>query len=162
MNIGAILGISDFEDAQLELMHEHRRALNRAYTRERKDASRLIAAQELARGREDPALAHTPSSEALRVWMRDIRMAYRGKVLRRTVDSVDDKGEAILGIPPAFDAVMMVTLNSRETKTISKLARRLGKDTTEDRTYQVSIKSLRTSQWQRGETSGDQVVFTTG
>lgn len=147
-------------------MHDHRRALNRAYTRERKDATRLIAAQELARGREDPELAHTPSSEALRAWMKDIRMAYRGKVLRRTVDSVDDKKEAILGIPRAFDAVMMVTLNTRETKTISRLARRLGKDTAEDRTYQVSIKRVRChygrSQWRRGETSGDQVVPTSG
>ena len=135
VNVGQILGLSRFDD--LEATNKFRRAFNRARTHLRKEQEKyILAARELARGRNVDELVENELRDAVRNWMDDIRAAYRGVVIRRTPDSKDCDGNVIIGLAPAWEVVVYLQLNKEERHAILRLARRLGRNNAE-RTYQV-------------------------
>ena len=55
-------------------------------------------------------------------WMKIVRAKYEGAVIRRGIDSVDNKGEPISGLDPYLESVCMLKLYDHEYAALEQLA----------------------------------------
>lgn len=90
-----------------------------ALTEEKADASDIRRAKAESGG---DLLEGDPTTECQMVIAQRMQRQFEGRILRRTIDSTDWKGERIIQIPPYEEIMVIVKLTAREMEIITELA----------------------------------------
>ena len=101
-------------------MEDHRRDCERAKRREtqrRKEGQGEIElARSLIKGKTPRQGDIDDYKAAVVSWMQDLRGAYAGSIVRRTVNSVDKHGRPISGLDKYHEHPLILSLNEQECR----------------------------------------------
>jgi hypothetical protein len=126
--IGKAIGLPGFQDANDEELDEMNKAIARA---KREDRKGLRAMDEVTLNQQmGNYIGGTGDQEGLErgtqytsaFWMTKIRAKYEGAVIRRTVKSVDNTGQAISGLEPYEEHRCVIELYEHEYAALENLA----------------------------------------
>lgn len=124
-NIGRFLGIKYFED-NLEKLDKLRRALAAAARRERasrkEGGGEVKLARAVVKGKMTQDVDSGKYRESLLQWMAAIREGFQGAVVRRTINSVDWRGNPISGLDKYREHILALKLSPREQECQEQLA----------------------------------------
>lgn len=102
-----------------------------AFKEEKEDAAAQRKARKVLLEEEIYLEDDSPETRALRVLSVGVAVRmqkqFEGRIIRRTIDSKDWKGESLLRLPPYKQISGVLTLTPRESKIVQKLAE-LAKD----------------------------------
>jgi hypothetical protein len=127
-HIGKAIGLPQFDDTNDEELEEMNKELARAKREDRKEIKstdeaelqdRMGSYMDGTKEYEQPE-AHTQFVSAS--WIEKIREKYKGSVIRRTVNSLDNTGKAISGLDPYREHRCVVQMQDHEYKALEKLA----------------------------------------
>jgi hypothetical protein len=92
----------------------------------------------------DPTVTFQSSyQEELRKWINVMRERFSGVTIRRTLKSVDDKGDRISGLGPVHKHTLLVKLYRHELENLEALA----KEVTENGTHQAAKVACAEVNW---------------
>lgn len=108
-------------------MDECRLAVDRArrlkHSNRPKDNDQLQLARHIAEGAADPEDSfQTDVTLALHQWVSVLRALFAAHTIRRTIDSVDNLGQPISGLPAYFDISIILKLSDEEMDVQRRLA----------------------------------------
>ena len=89
--------------------------------------------------RQDVETAYT---RALNAWIELLRELYEGYVIRRTINSLDWKGEPISGLPPYHEHALLLRMTEDELHVLSQLAEEVVEEGGGVRQLQVSCPQV--------------------
>ncbi|KAI6138975.1 P-loop containing nucleoside triphosphate hydrolase protein [Pisolithus tinctorius] len=123
--MGRMMGISELRDK--EKFDEMSRELSRAQAKDRK-AERDSAEDRLRGllgGEEKTAERNTETRPVLQQWVPWLRDRFSKHVIRRTLDSLDYRGNKIFGLPPYQEHVMLLELREWERSRLATITEEL-------------------------------------
>jgi hypothetical protein len=123
--MGLLLGLPQFKDtAQLKTMN---RELSAAQRRDRKAQREAGVEGSILRavfvGNQNPEAAQEEYLPVMKTWMGRMREWFAPVVILRTVDSTDNMGNKILGLPPYHDHSLKIKLLDWEMENLRNIAR---------------------------------------
>jgi hypothetical protein len=123
--MGLLLGIAQFKDiTQLKTMN---RELTAAQRRDRKAQKEAGVEGSILRavfvGNHNPEAAHEEYLPVMKKWMGQMREWFSPAVILRTMDSTDNIGNKILGLPPYHDHSLKIKLLDWEMENLRNIAR---------------------------------------
>jgi hypothetical protein len=126
--IGKALGIPGFEDMMDSELDQMNKALSRAKREDKKEMRSTdgdvlheqMAGYLTGTGEQEGIEARTQQVSSY--WMKKIREKYQGSVIRRTVKSLDYRGEAISGLEPYQEHKCFIQMNDHEYESLEALA----------------------------------------
>ncbi|KAH9828575.1 P-loop containing nucleoside triphosphate hydrolase protein [Rhodofomes roseus] len=133
-SLGRLLGVDKFSDDHFAVLDEFRKSLGRAASQDRKnrkDADKVgkkgkgkkaaKAASQEPKGQGNAESVSQSVVETVRI-MTDFRARFFGKVCRRTIESMHQKGQDFEGLPPAHRIQLMLRLAKYEQEMMAELA----------------------------------------
>ena len=109
-----------------EEMEEHRRAMDRAIRRERQrrkeGEGEIKLARALVKGKKTSKDEREEYNAVVSDWVADIRSAFEGAVVRRTVNSLDWLQRPISGLAPYHEHPLLLELTAQEHDELNSLA----------------------------------------
>lgn len=123
--MGLLLSIEQFKDTtQLKTMN---RELTAAQRRDRKAQREAGVEGSILRavfvGNHNPEAAQEEYLPVMRKWMGRMREWFSPAVILRTIDSTDNTGNKILGLPPYHDHTLKIKLLDWEMENLRNIAR---------------------------------------
>ncbi|KAG2062517.1 hypothetical protein BDR04DRAFT_990074, partial [Suillus decipiens] len=124
-NMGLLLGIEQFKDiTQFKTMN---RELTTAQRRDRKAQREAGVEGSILRavfvGNHNPEAAQEEYLPVMKKWMGRMREWFSPAVILRTIDSTDNAGHKILGLPPYHDHALKIQLLDWEMENLRNIAR---------------------------------------
>jgi hypothetical protein len=124
-NMGLLLGLQQFKDTtQLRTMN---RELSAAQRRDRKAQREAGVEGSILRavfvGNQNPEAVEEEYLPVMKNWIGRMREWFAPAVILRTVDSTDDTGNKILGLPPYHDHSLKIRLLDWEMENLRNIAR---------------------------------------
>ncbi|KIN92956.1 hypothetical protein M404DRAFT_172153, partial [Pisolithus tinctorius Marx 270] len=123
--MGRMMGISELRDK--EKFDEMSRELSHAQAKDRK--AKRDSAEDRLRGllggEEKTAERNTETRPVLQQWVPWLRDRFSKHVIRRTLDSLDYRGNKIFGLPPYQEHVMLLELREWERSRLATITEEL-------------------------------------
>ncbi|KAG2366148.1 hypothetical protein BDR07DRAFT_1373763 [Suillus spraguei] len=124
-NMGLLLGLQQFKSiAQLKTMN---RELSAAQRRDHKAQRKAGVEGSILRavfvGNQNPEAAQEEYLPVMKEWMGQMREWFAPAVILRTVDSTDNTGNKILGLPPYHDHSLKINLLDWEMEKLRNIVR---------------------------------------
>lgn len=133
VNIGNFLGIRGFEEDADEL-DEYRRMTDKFKRKDRAERkaagiNEATVARAFVKGKKTKRQDYeTQYDRSLQEWIDKLRELFQEHIIRRTIDSLDWKGEPISGLPPYHEHPLLLTLTEEERSVLDQLAEQVVKE----------------------------------
>ena len=147
VNLARLLQLSGVVDSSMDA---HRREVDRARRDERKKRNEgkgeIRLARAVATGKQTKDADEDRVKIALSDWINELRAIFDGSMIRRTVNSLDYKGEPISGLPKWIELPILIELSDEEMAVQEQLAEGLVSEGAKAtvKAVQVSLHSQRT------------------
>jgi hypothetical protein len=123
--MGQLLGLQEFKDtAQLKTMNRELAAAQRRDRKAQREAG--VESSQLCgvlAGNHNPEAAQEEYLPSIKKWMNKMREWVSPVVILRTLDSTDNSGSKILGLPPYHDHSLKIKLLDWEMENLRNIVR---------------------------------------